>query len=319
MFTIGRKGQNLYWRHYAGENADEIVINEYRPAEPFKGFVFKSKEKILEKFEDAKTNGKPLAVVGVKACDLHALKILDDVFMEGDFKDPFYIDARKNTFIISSDCTSFKNVCFCLRLGVEPFPKENFDLNFSELKDAYIITIGSDRGAEVLKKIGVLVKEASDSEIKECETAKKEFTKKLEASIRSMNLPPKEAFRNGVISNFKSDTWLKFSATCVECGGCNTICPTCHCFFLVDQKADDKFQRLKVWDSCLLKRFAKVAGGANPRKHLSERLRNRFDKKFNYFPTVLGLYACTGCGRCIEACPGDIDIREILKDVCKLT
>jgi len=26
---------------------------------------------------------------------------------------------------------------------------------------------------------------------------------------------------------------------------------------------------------------------------------------------------CIGCGRCIEACPGDIDIREVLKDIVK--
>ena len=104
---------------------------------------------------------------------------------------------------------------------------------------------------------------------------------------------------------------------CVECGACNMICPTCHCFLLVDQSADDKFQRLKVWDSCLMKRFARVAGGANPRKHLGERLRNRFIKKFDFFPEILGIYACTGCGRCIETCLGDIDIREVLKESCK--
>jgi len=132
-----------------------------------------------------------------------------------------------------------------------------------------------------------------------------------------MALPPKDSFKLGVQSNFKSELWTNFALTCVECGGCNTVCPTCHCFFLVDQNAEDKYQRLKVWDSCLLKRFAKVAGGANPRKHLSARLRNRFVKKFDFFPEILGLYACTGCGRCIETCPGDIDLREILKEACK--
>jgi NAD-dependent dihydropyrimidine dehydrogenase PreA subunit len=43
------------------------------------------------------------------------------------------------------------------------------------------------------------------------------------------------------------------------------------------------------------------------------RLRNRFEKKFDYFPKVNDLYACTGCGRCILACPGKIDIRKVLK------
>ncbi|MFC1461893.1 4Fe-4S dicluster domain-containing protein, partial [Verrucomicrobiota bacterium] len=71
--------------------------------------------------------------------------------------------------------------------------------------------------------------------------------------------------------------------------------------------------RVKQWDSCLYKNFARVAGGGNPRKHRGERLYNRFDKKFNFFPEILGIYACDGCGRCAEACTGKIDIREVLK------
>jgi len=81
---------------------------------------------------------------------------------------------------------------------------------------------------------------------------------------------------------------------------------------MVDQKRVDGFERLRMWDSCLLMSFARVAGGANPRKLLAQRMRNRFDKKFNFFQDTIGRFGCTGCGRCIEACPGKIDIREVL-------
>ena len=74
--------------------------------------------------------------------------------------------------------------------------------------------------------------------------------------------------------------------TCVECGACNTICPTCHCFLLLDQLGDRDLVRYRLWDSCLIKDFAEVAGGANPRPHLWMRLRNRFEKKFDFFPKV---------------------------------
>jgi predicted aldo/keto reductase-like oxidoreductase len=40
-------------------------------------------------------------------------------------------------------------------------------------------------------------------------------------------------------------------------------------------------------------------------------------KKFDFFIDNLGIPACCGCGRCIEVCPGKIDIREVLKDVAK--
>ena len=70
--------------------------------------------------------------------------------------------------------------------------------------------------------------------------------------------------------------------------------------------------RNKQWDACLYRDFARTAGGGNPRPRRAERLRNRFDKKFSYFPEVLGRYACDGCGRCTEACIAAIDIRAVL-------
>lgn len=319
VYVINRKDENLFWRRLNLQQIGDVIINEYRPAEPLKSFIFKPKEKVLDEFKDFESRNRPLAVVGAKACDLRALKILDHVFMEGDFKDPFYIKMREENLIISADCTSFREVCFCLGIGVEPFPEENFDLNFSELKDGYVIAVGSAKGQKVLDESNLSMKEVTDTQRKKLRENRDSFSKKLQSSIDFMNLPPKDSLQGGIRSNFKSELWDNFTSACVECGGCNVICPTCHCFLLVDQASDDTYQRLKVWDSCLMKRFARVAGGANPRKHLNERLRNRFVKKFDFFPEILGLYACTGCGRCIEACPGDIDLREVLKEACKET
>ena len=41
------------------------------------------------------------------------------------------------------------------------------------------------------------------------------------------------------------------------------------------------------------------------------------EKKFNFFHKRMGQFACTGCGRCVEACLGKIDLREILKELAK--
>ena len=112
---------------------------------------------------------------------------------------------------------------------------------------------------------------------------------------------------------YTSELWEDEAKTCVECGACNTICPTCHCFLLYDQKNEQQMRRLRIWDSCMIKDFARVAGGANPRAKLWMRLRNRFEKKFDFFPKVANIYACTGCGRCILSCPAKIDIRKVLK------
>jgi Fe-S oxidoreductase len=48
---------------------------------------------------------------------------------------------------------------------------------------------------------------------------------------------------------------------------------------------------------------------------LESRVRNRFYDKFDRIYENYGFYGCTGCGRCIDGCMGDIDMRDILKEV----
>jgi len=81
--------------------------------------------------------------------------------------------------------------------------------------------------------------------------------------------------------------------------------------------ANDNIKRVKYQDSCQFSGYARVAGGATPRPELFERLRNRYLCKYDYRPEALGLVACTGCGRCIDACQGKIDMREVMVDVLK--
>jgi predicted aldo/keto reductase-like oxidoreductase len=59
--------------------------------------------------------------------------------------------------------------------------------------------------------------------------------------------------------------------------------------------------------------YAEVAGGANPRKMLGDRLKHRFMHKFSYFLDRYGIEMCVGCGRCVDAEAGEVDIRKVLK------
>jgi hypothetical protein len=60
---------------------------------------------------------------------------------------------------------------------------------------------------------------------------------------------------------------------------------------------------------------AQVAGGANPRKMLGDRLRHRLMHKFVYFLDRYGIDMCVGCGRCVDGETGDVDIRTVLKEL----
>ncbi|MFC1809168.1 4Fe-4S dicluster domain-containing protein [Candidatus Omnitrophota bacterium] len=308
-----KKNQRFYKRYE--NNIDDVIVGEVRTFEPLKAFFSLARELVAEGFKEevSQDKTKPLAILGVKACDLKGFKVQDFVFTNADLPDPFYVKNREANLVISADCTCVIETCFCVAAQVTPFPQENFDINFSELNDVFLIEVGSEKGQKIVDMHPSLFTEASKEMLDEREALRAKVVGAVEENIQNNAVPMNTSFKGIIEKNYESELWEDEAKTCVECGACNTICPTCHCFLLYDQKDKDKMARLRVWDSCMVKDFARVAGGANPRARLWMRLRNRFEKKFDFFPKVSGIYACTGCGRCISACPAKIDIRKVLQ------
>ncbi len=296
-----------------------FVFNPYRAIEPLKSFFTWPRDSVCDYFTQDKEIIQPqkAVIVGVKSCDLAAHRIQDFVFLEGVEVDSLYRLRRENTVIISSDCTAFKQVCFCLALDILPHPEEGFDLNLSPLNEGYLVEVGSTKGEGLLKEYAQYFIPAKDTQIVARSSKRKSLIERLKKHLLPQNIPAKEGLQALVKQGYGSSTWSEFMLTCVECGGCNLVCDTCHCFLLSERKEGNQHEKLKLWDSCLYANYARVAGGANPLRTRSQRLRNRFTKKFDFFMDNLGLPACCGCGRCIEVCPGKIDIREVLKDLDK--
>jgi len=308
-----KKGEQRFYKKYI-DFTDDIVIGEVRAFEPLKSFFFRAREIVAENFKSdiPHTIQKPFCIVGVKACDLKGFKIQNYVFMNHDYQDPFYIKMCENNLIISIDCTLAIDTCFCLALNVKPYPQENFDINLSMVGEGFIVEVGSQKGQSLVEKYSFLFEERKKEFISQRDKQREKVIKAVEKNIRGNKIPYQDSFKGIIERGYESNIWADEANNCVECGACNTICPTCHCFLLYDQKDENRMARLRIWDSCMIKDFARVAGGANPRPELWMRLRNRFEKKFDFFPKVANIYACTGCGRCISACPAKIDIRKIL-------
>jgi len=313
VYVPVKKNDQYFYEKYI-DFTDDIVIGEVRAFEPLKSFFFRAREIVAENFKSdiPQKIQKPYCIVGVKACDLKGLQIQDYVFENHDYQDPFYIDMRKNNLIISADCTSTIDTCFCLALDVKPYPLENFDINLSVVGEDFVVEVGSQKGKILIEKYSSLFEEVKEEFISQRDKQRKKVINGVEKNIKQNDIPHQDSFKNIIERGYESNIWADEANNCVECGACNTICPTCHCFLLYDQKSENKMARLRIWDSCMIKDFAQVAGGANPRPELWMRLRNRFEKKFDFFPKVANIYACTGCGRCISACPAKIDIRKIL-------
>ena len=313
VFVPVKKGEQRFYKRYT-QFSDDIVIGEVRAFEPLKAFFSRARETVAEDFKAdiPHSEDKPKALVGVKACDLKSFKVQDYVFKDHDYQDPFYIKAREENLIISADCTCAIDTCFCLSLGIQPQPTEDFDINLSCVRDGFVVEVGSEKGQELIRKYSSLFGGVRKECLSEKEEQRSKVVKEVETNIKKDDIPHQEQFSGIIERNYQSEIWKDEAKTCVECGACNAICPTCHCFLLYDQKSEQRMARLRIWDSCMIKDFAKVAGGANPRPNLWMRLRNRFEKKFDFFPKVADIYACTGCGRCISACPAKIDIRKVL-------
>lgn len=291
---------------YSSSEKVDFVFNAYRPAEPIKTFFTYPKEKLVLKKEK-------FAIIGVKNCDLFSLKIQDYVFLEGIITDPFYKERRDNSLIVSSDCTAFKEVCFCLALDIKPYPKDGFDINLSSLDDGFVVETASLKGEEIVKKGKDIFSLATNEQIMKRLEKRELFSERLSKHIGMHDIPKKEILQKMVKEGFNASLWQEEAVRCVECGGCNLACPTCHCFLLSEDRFGNAHERVRLWDACLYANFSRVAGGANPLRYRYQRLRNRYLKKFDFFPENINLIACSGCGRCIEVCPARIDIRENLK------
>jgi sulfhydrogenase subunit beta (sulfur reductase) len=323
VFVPVKKQESRFYKRYKGDQAEDAsdeqkkspVIGEVRAFEPLKLFFARARERVADGFSETLPGAseKPLCIVGAKACDMKGFKVQDYVFKEGDFLDPFYIRARDENLIISADCTFAIDTCFCLALEVNPYPTEGFDINLSEISGGFVVEVGSQKGNAIVDGNASLFENATDKHIAERDEIRNRVKGEVKQNIRKNKIPLQSKFAGIIEKNYDSDIWKEEAKTCVECGACNTICPTCHCFLLYDQKDKKGFERLKIWDSCMIKDFALVAAGVNPRPWLWMRLRNRFEKKFDFFPKLAEVYACTGCGRCISACPAKIDIRKVLQ------
>lgn len=294
--------------------SDKHTGGAYRPVEPLKTLVFPPVESVESVPSSAEGGAKERVVIGVKNCDLSALKIHDYVFLKTEPVDPFYAEARERTILVSFDCTDAREVCFCTAVNEQPHPKEGFDINVAPTDLGCVVEAGSERGKTLLKDLDRYLEPADEAIVRERDRIREEMVQRVSKLAAGKGLAAGMDFQKAIVKTAESELWGDFAEDCVECGACNFACCTCHCFLLADSMSKENVpRRKKKWDSCLYRNFARVAGGANPRGHRAERLQNRFDKKFNFFPEVIGSYGCDGCGRCIEACTGKIDIREVLK------
>jgi len=312
LYVPKKTGQHYTYSKYDPDSKSPAELNNIRTCTTVKEFLFPVCELAAIFPEPAEPEEiKPFAVFGLKECDLRSIEILDKVFTEEEFEDPLYIKRRENMFIIASDCFEPGESCFCNFFNGKAFAQNGFDINVSKIRDGFIIEAGSEKGEDFIEKHSRLFNKVPDRLLGERDKNRDKTQKQLEENNAKykLDVPIKELTESG----WESDVFDVEAKNCVECQACTRICPTCHCFYLYDTKQKDYFAKMKMWDGCLRQAYAAVAGGANPRKILGDRIKHRLMHKLVYFVDRYGLDMCVGCGRCIDTCAGEIDMRSILK------
>jgi sulfhydrogenase subunit beta (sulfur reductase) len=256
--------------------------------------------------EEEPLEPEPLAFVGVRACELHAIDIQDRVFLGGKYADPDYAARREGAFVVAVNCFEPGGTCFCASMGTGPSVESGYDLALTELLDGehrFVVQAGSERGAAVLAELPQ--RAAAEDDLEEAAATVEAAAGRMGRTMESFDL------RGLLARNLEHPRWNDVAERCLTCGNCTLVCPTCFCSAVEDEVdlSGEQAERHRVWDTCFSVDYSYIHGGS-VRPSGRSRYRQWMTHKLGTWHDQFGTSGCVGCGRCITWCPVGIDITE---------
>ena len=279
-----------------------------------KPFLFKQQETLWQATVGADgrvgfgsvVEAHPQAVIGVRPCDIAAMRVQDRVFLEGEHVDIRYKARRDSLFTVVVNCTRAADTCFCTSQGVSTRAEQGYDLAMTEVGGGFVIEAGSETGAEVLQALSLddalpAQLTAADAGIREAATTQKRSAPSAERCAQVLSVARDHP------------QWDRVAEQCEGCGNCTKLCPTCICHkqMYLPSLDGEGGEQVREWDSCHSETHGYVSG-KNLRQARRERYRMRVTHKFTNMEHQFGLPGCVGCGRCISWCTKGIDVTENL-------
>ena len=296
------------------ENGKELSnsLNTVRSA---KDFFFPQTENLM----DFKVEGKNIEIIdtreetedfvifGVRACDVKSFEVLDKVFL-AEPADSYYKNRREHGIIMSLACTKPHETCFCGTFGIDAAEPEG-DVVCYKTDDALYMDAKTEKGEKLLAALDGITENADGAAVKE----QQKVTRKRMAKLPLAKLTADSFGADKTKEFFDRPEWKELSESCLGCGTCTFVCPTCQCYDIKDFNTGHGVKRFRCWDSCMYSEFTKMSAG-QPRLTQLERFRQRFMHKLVYFPTNNdGMFSCVGCGRCLAKCPIQMNIVKVMK------
>ncbi len=310
-----------YYRLRADEEAGwfDFVVGP----QSLKPFVLPPRETLLSlqntgtgwQVKTTEVDEPPVAVLGVRGCDLNALAIMDRVFLGGPHVDPRYRRRRESLFLVGVHCRRAAPTCFCHSLHSGPALPAGFDLGLSELDECFLVEVGSQAGARIAEQLDG--EPPGHREIARARAATRALEQRMKARKSATRSTDQGRWldthniRQRLLSNLEDPRWDEVAERCLACANCTMVCPTCFCT-TVEEVADlsgENVQRQRRWESCFTWEHSYTAAGPvhpNTKSRYRQWLTHKLASWIDQFDTS----GCVGCGRCITWCPVGIDLTE---------
>ena len=300
QFTLWTQGLSLTSKLNTVRSAKDLFFPQVDNLVNFK--MSGKKIEVIENRDPA----EPFVVFGVRSCDCRSFDILDRVFLE-EPADTYYQTRRENGTVITLACSRPAETCFCGAFGIDAADPAG-DVTCWITEDALYWRANTVKGETLTAKLSLL-EECDDQAV----LAQQEKTRAILSRLPLNDLDLSGFDGDHLMDWFNNPAWAELSESCLGCGTCTFVCPTCQCYDVQDFDTGKEVKRFRCWDSCMYSDFTMMAHGTN-RPTQKERFRQRFMHKLVYFPSKNeGIYGCVGCGRCLQKCPIHMNIVKVAK------
>lgn len=256
--------------------------------------------------EDIRSESEDFVIFGVRACDAKSFEILDRVYLQ-DPVDTFYENRRNHGVVMTMACNKPTETCFCSVFGIDATEPAGDVSCWTDGEDVYM-KANTQKGEDLLASVSMLEDVADNAA-----DSIKENSKKILDKLPLKSLSTDSFGGDKLKALFDDPKWAKLSESCLACGTCTFVCPTCQCYDIRDYDTGHGIERFRCWDSCMYADFTLCAHG-NTRQTQMQRFRQRFMHKLVYYPANNeGIFSCVGCGRCLKSCPISMNIVKVMK------
>jgi sulfhydrogenase subunit beta (sulfur reductase) len=300
--------QHTHSRYFAWANGSQAIKPlTFAPQEPLWRCKMDSQGNLS--FDTQQVQIADMAIIGVRACDLAALQLQKQHFLQQPHIDPWFKQRLESLLIIAVHCSHPSANCFCHSTGDGPLVTHSYDLALHELEHGFVVDAATTKGQRVFNKL--VVSNINETHLQE---ADKQIHHAI--SIQSRALPEND-IKNHLLQQLDHPHWEKIGERCLACGNCTAVCPSCFCHQQSEELSlsDNLSTHYRQWSSCFNHDHGYLAG-FNIRPSTTLRYRQWLTHKFANWHDQYGRSGCVGCGRCISWCPAGIDIIDELSVFC---